>query len=248
MTGWAQLYQAGFVTGENGVAWVPRTGGRGRPGILVCHGADNTAQSSWASTVNWRSNRICQSLATRGFVLLASDFGGPNTFGNDLSMTRMSAARTWLTAQGCAPDEVMLLGASMGGLMALNYASRNPTAVKAVVGIEPLINLDEIRNGDTLGLRDEIDTAWGVTYPAALPARASIHQSANYQPLIDYKIPVQLHYSTGDVTVSASSITTFGASVGAELHRVSTSLPHGDALMGAADLTVIGEFFERHAG
>lgn len=156
------------------------------------------------------------------------------SWGNATADTRIDAALAWLRANTTATsDPPLLVGASEGACDALTYASDHPVA--GVIGIIPAIDIQAMRVADTLGLRAAIDAAWGVTYPAALPAGAN---PATLTAALS-SVPQQHWYASND-TVSAN-IAAYAAAVGADLRNVG-ALGHTDAAIAAVAATDVLTF------
>ena len=74
----------------------------------------------------------------------------------------MTASYNTLQAlPGTKPGKVALIGASMGGLSAMNWAAANPTKVACIVMTIPVINVTDIKGNDRLGYGAYINSAYG---------------------------------------------------------------------------------------
>lgn len=218
-----------MVSGQTD-AWVtPRIApGTLRP-VIYCHGAGGSAAELLGSGVP----------AVEPLFDAIGDAGWPCVcvtitvlWGNVTCVSRMDAAiaycRSTLGAHSTAKP--LIVGISHGAACGLTYAYNR--AVRGFVGISPAIDLQAIRVADTLGQRASIDAAWGVTYPAALPAGAdpATHTS-------DLRsLPQQLWYASDDAV--SANIGVYATAVGAELHNVG-ALGHTNAAVAAATPSVI---------
>jgi pimeloyl-ACP methyl ester carboxylesterase len=201
--------------GETDSLFLPGENARGatKYGVLLLHGA--TAPQAFQDTTRWASAQIGGRIAEAGIPCLAGQMGG-DTFANDTAMTRIGQARTYLAAaSGCSNAKILLVGASMGAALALRYAGENPAQVAGVVGIIPLVNIDAIYQANTLGLRAAIGTAWGVVYPAALPANANLTVKA--APMADGVVPSILYYSDADAAINPADVIAMANTIDAEL-------------------------------
>lgn len=155
------------------------------------------------------------------------------TWGNATTTSRIDDVLAWARATGVATDEPpILIGASHGGACALTYARTHEVA--CVVGLIPAVDLEAIRVSNTLSLRASIDAAWGVTYPAALPAGADPSQN-------DPGCPVQIWYATDDAV--SENVVSYASAISADLHSVG-ALGHSDAAIAAVDEQEVLAFVE----
>lgn len=224
--------------GENDVLYTPR-GTPHKRGIVLAHGSGGSAKS-WTDQSVAGPFAFAQMLAQAGYVVVAADLGG-QVFGNDTHVARIEASRVLLGSYVAQPSKAILVGFSMGGLGALNYCRANPTSVAAIAAVSPSADLDDIRNRNVFGLQSQIDTAWGVTYPAALPTRANPSSQANATAIASSGAPVRIYYSTGDTAVLPATITTLASRIGStcSTYVISATQDHADALLGlvpAADV------------
>ncbi len=98
------------------------------PGIIACHGAGATGQSPVNVTLSgsYRLHR----LLGKYYPIIATDLGGPQTWGNPTAQARVATCKTYLqTTMGAKTGPVILVGISMGNLTALNYARNNLSSV-----------------------------------------------------------------------------------------------------------------------
>jgi pimeloyl-ACP methyl ester carboxylesterase len=123
----------------------------------------------------------------------------------------MGDAWAWLTnASGGAAktDKCLLVGGSMGGLMAVNWAYRNPTKVAAVALIIPVLDLEDVYTNNRGGLASQITAAYGGAPDYA--TRSPIQLASGLAG-----IPTKVWYATDDpVTPNIATNTTFAGSVG----------------------------------
>jgi pimeloyl-ACP methyl ester carboxylesterase len=140
-------------------------------------------------------------------------------------MTRIDNALTYAQANGANSEPPLLVGVSMGAGTVLRWAANHPT--HSVAGIVPGLNFQQGRIDNPGGtIRGLIDAAWGVTYPAALPAGANPSD-------LTYTVPIHLWYAPDDVTASPSATEAFAAAKGATLTSVG-NLNHTNAAVAAA--------------
>lgn len=180
-------------------------------GVMLCHGATDVGR--YAITGNYRN--AAEKLARHGFNVCAPDLGAvagvSDTWGNATAMSRMDDAWAWIknaAGGGAKTDKVCLVGGSMGGLNAVNWASRNPTKVAAIALVIPALDLEDIYVNDRgPGLRAQIQAAYGgapdYTQRSPLLLASSIAG-----------IPTRVWYSTNDVVTPAATTLSFIGSVG----------------------------------
>lgn len=200
----------------------------------MCHGfgADAFRFSS-----KYLQARLAQSLAAAGLVVIAGDFAG-DSFGNANATAGLEAARVLAGTLGCANDKIMLFGNSMGHFTCCAYQRDYPGKTAAVVGLSPGTNLNSARDGDVLGSRSAIDAAWGVVYPAPLPAGADPSLNTGSHS----GIPRRLYSATADPVGSYSDITSFATATGATVIPLSGT-EHGDANLALISTEEIVNFY-----
>jgi pimeloyl-ACP methyl ester carboxylesterase len=215
--------------------WVPNPAGDAtRNPVVYCHGAGGDGREG----TGYGGLDAVRGIHRR-FVEYHHPVATPtqtHTYGNTASDAAITAAIAATRAAGInAQGDAVLFGASHGATCALHYAWAHPADVAAVIVCIPLLGLQAARVANTLGLRPNIDAAWGVTYPAALPANAD--------PVsLVCPVPVFLWYSSNDaITTQSGSLTTWqAANPGATVTNVG-ALGHSNASIAAVPTdTVVG--------
>lgn len=149
--------------------------------------------------------------------LVAADLAGQGTWGHpSTQQARTADAITYLrTVVGCSDAPVALIGTSMGGLGAYLYAMNHPEQVACVVGITPVVDLDQVRRtGATFTA--EVNGVWGVpNNETPLPTQADPSERT-----ADLQAPTVMWYSSSDVIVFDETVTAFAAAVGGTAHLV----------------------------
>lgn len=174
--------------------------------------------------------------------LVAATYYEAQPWGNPTAQTRLGQCRTWLQANGALSGTVLCVTTSQGAAAALNYAADNPTHIGGVVSFMPGFHLDDIRDNDRGGSRSLIDAAWGVTWPAALPAGANpALKSAQLS-----SIPQQMWYATDDPYIPTSVVTDWATASGAEAYSVG-ALGHSDNAIAAAPHETVMAFLRAHS-
>ena len=169
--------------------------------------------------------------------------GGGKTWGNATATARVGAAIAQLqsAAYGAAPGKVILLGESMGGINALNYAKANLANVAALVGIVPVLGLLDIYNNNRGGGAPDITLAHGGAPPAAADPSTN--------PALWAGLPMQLWASAGDTICLLSVAQAFAAAAGpsCQLNTIVGAPPHGDSAVAAVPASAVLAFMQAHA-
>lgn len=212
----------------------PRNFPAANRGVLYCHGAGQDATSMSDATKTGQVPLI-RGIASQ-YPTIAPDLGGAFTWGNSTCQTRAETARGYLgTGMGAVNAKIHLVGISMGGLTALQYAKANPTKVASISLILPTVDLDYDFQNDAQSSRASIGTAWGVTFPTPLPAGAKILADASYG------LPMKIWYVTNDPYTLTASSTTFAANQSASAVSLGT-LGHTETAFAAVPIADVIAF------
>jgi dienelactone hydrolase len=185
--------------------------GSSKYGVLLLHGAG--APDQFIHPARPGSAEIPMRLAAVGIPCLAGTMSGDG-FANPETVGDVGTAITYLSsAAGVPSTKVHIVGISMGGALGMKYAQTNPSKVASFTGIIPLCDINDIYVNNKGGLQAAIGTAWGVTYPTALPAGANLYTNAASMA----SVPSRLYYSDADALITPSSVTTMGTAMGAQL-------------------------------
>lgn len=176
-------------------------------GCLVFGGRGSTA----AGNLTFSSGQqLMQGLAELGIATMTADWGGPTHWGADLAVTRADTGRPYqATQQGTLGTSVVVLGISMGTVLALRYAMAHPTRVAAIALVLPVPDVQGMYDGNINGFQAEIGTAYG--------ARPSNAQNPASNTASFAGIPIAMWYSTDDPVALPTPTTTFAAATGATL-------------------------------
>lgn len=209
--------------------------------VVWCHGKDGDASQAVGVLVP-SQKPILSRLTDYGLTVVAPSTG--NTWGNATGRMRVADVLTWARTLGATSGPVIRLGTSHGACACLQSGLANLSDTACIVLFEPTLDLQYVREQDTVegnaGLRASIDTAWAVAYPAALPTDASPLDIADDLA----NIPIQLWYATDDDI--SHGYDTFAAAHGnTELHNLG-ALGHTDAALAAVDATVVAEFINTY--
>lgn len=172
----------------------------GKPPLIWCHGNHGTAVTDFD---NYGTE--LRLLAQR-YTVIAADLGF-NAFGNDIGVTRVGQAAAYLAASWASSGPVVLVGASMGAAVALNYARVHPENVAAVACIIPAVDLDV---PDVHPAADEIDLAYPPAYDPGNPTMAA-HSPVLFASALPADMPIHLWTSSDDTTVLPATADAFVA-------------------------------------
>lgn len=248
MSGYTVSSRVGLFNGEVSTLFLPRKTDPARCAVIYAHGANGTG----TEPVNFAAHStglVLQfaRIAQAGYVVLSSDWGGAQTYGNDVELAAMEAGWGWLKASGlCRTDKVILTGGSMGSLSCHRFALDHEAEVAGMNLWIPALDVEQARTNDPIGLRDLINTAWGL--PAGshqgldgttVPVRGNpLARAAEANA-----IPTHLWYSTADTVTPPDAVTRYAAArTGVTTHITSTTAPHGNDAIAGADITTILAF------
>lgn len=171
------------LTGELDITWQPRIATPGAPTVVLLHGLLGTLdffQDTDYLSSHPKLLQIGPMLASYGMRVIAINGGptggaGPNnplsSWGNPAHTARLETVRTNLSA-----PKISLLGVSMGGYAALQYAVNHPGTTGALVDYSGVSDIVEYYNDN--GRPDYVSEAWGVASGADLPPAADITTNA----------------------------------------------------------------------
>lgn len=207
-------------TGEGTFLYLP--GSRAKPSgrrlVLFAHGYNGSAAGAPYETFF----RVPADVL--GLPCLAVDAGGLATWGNDAAVNAIAAAWSWAkTNLDIKTDKFVLTGGSMGFATAFNYASRNPTQVKALVGAIPVTSLLDIHDNNIAGYAASIEaahggaTAWNAAKATRDPTTAAASVAA---------IPQRLYNAVADPVCRPTAIDAYVTAVGVNASKI-THDPQG---------------------
>lgn len=220
----AQEYGVGAITASEGyVLRKPFKQGTERRRLVVwLHGLGSDGKFGVIDNSDQHLRVISTQL---GLPFLSIDAGGTATWGNDTAISRVGPAITWAENRGVAKtDGAVIVGGSMGTVLALNYAARNPSKVKALALVFPSTDLAfPYANGNSAG----IDTAYGggAAYLAAKATHDGIGQTGALAGVSMKGWP-----SSNDTVVGTAQWATFVAAMNSSLVEQSSlgAVGHGD--------------------
>lgn len=211
-------------------------------GVVYCHVVNSTATA--CRDYNSIGELHLVNTIAEVFPVLSIDAGGLSPWGNATAMARIGDAITYLQGtRGAKSGKVLLVGSSHGGLTVLNFAKANPTLVAAVVGMLPVIDLNDVVTNNRGGLAAGVNTAYGGAYSEVTNGPTS--NPANYAA--SYAIPTQLYYASDDTTAIPSTVTTFASTATNVTATSLGALGHTEAAIDAAPRSTILAFLSQYA-
>lgn len=230
----ASLKLGATHSAEVATIYTPRSVRAGRYGVVLLHGAGTPtafAGSTWPN-----ADRLAAAIANAGIPAIAPmDTATPLTavdlWANDAHMTRVGEAQAALSSLGSSSVKCHLIGLSMGAGAAIRWASQNPTKVASVVGIIPLSNIDYMYQNDISSARAAIGTAWGVSYPAALPGGSNLATAGAV--LATNNIPVRLYYSSVDTLIRSVDVLALATASNGTAYNIDATFGHANGTVGS---------------
>jgi len=210
-------------------------------GILCFHGhAGDSSQFEpfGQSTITAPGYHTWQ-LAEAGYLMGSIDAGGGTAWSNSAAMDRATDGYNWLTGTaGAKTGKIGLMGWSMGGMTALNWAKRNPTLVAGVLLWAPATDLDYFHStsgytpayGSALpnnaGWTSEIDASYGSPYATTSTGYRIRDEYSSWAGL---GIPIRVIHASDDTTIPvAQSQNGFVPGVNDANVTLRTPLPTGN--------------------
>lgn len=181
----------------------------GQPGVIWCHAYTHTTETLLNPRGRPYSWRAIQQIA-REYPLVISDQAEDN-WGNvagamtvaDGIFALQSAALPTKAAQG----PVTLVGTSMGFTTACVYARTQPSAIKGIVGVLPLVDMNDIYNRNWNGSVAAIDLAYGGDYDPAVHSNA--HNPLSFAAALTF--PIHLFVGATDPGATLAKAQEFAA-------------------------------------
>lgn len=246
----ASLTVGRYTPSETSALFLPHQIVPTRRAVIYAHGANATGAQALDGTTQSGVTQNIAALVNAGLVVLSGDWGGAQTHGNDTMLAAMEGGWAYLQASGlCATDKVILCATSMGMFSASRFAAAHPTSVAGINAWMPAIDIENLRITNALGLRDLINTAWGLTagstsQSVSPPASTVPTRGRPLDNLATVEaIPTHLWYSSADTVALPAGVTAYAAGrANVTTHLCSTTADHGDAVVLAADITTAVHF------
>ena len=217
--------------GEAQAAILPRsrasTADGARPGAVYSHGATDKARWVAKHPAAWVA-------AGQGYPVLSRDFSGDH-WGNDTAIARMDQAAAYMTGTfGAKVGKLVLVAHSMGGCHLLNWATRNPSQVAAVILSCPVLDLKNMHDANVSGYAASIETAYGGL--AGYQAAATAHNPMDFAGTLA-ALPIRVYYSTNDPVCTPAQVSSFAGAAGSLCSSYSMSASgHTQEVVPPADV------------
>lgn len=189
--------------------WLRMRGRKGRPGgptMVFLHG--RTADASQL-VVPGMTEPLFRRTANRGVQILSLDAQG-ETWGNQTGMTEVATRHAQLPTVHGKSGAVTYVGYSMGTIVAMNFAARNPDKVARLVLIAPVFDLDALYD-EGGGIATGIDGAYGGNWKTN-------GKAAGWDPVDQVDdlsgIPIEVHVGTDDTVIPEEAIAPWAAAHG----------------------------------
>lgn len=223
-----------YFAGEADVIVRPSLHVEPKPVVMHIHGAEAGDGGADWMTMAWRV-RIFKALAVAGYTTVSCDLGGSATWGNDTGQSRISSAYSYSqNLAGIEQGPAILFAQSMGGLGAFIWTKNNPSLVKGIVALIPVINLADLQ---TSNYQAAINAAYDGTYD---DATMGTQRNPRRFPQQLAGTPIQLWYGTTDTLCKPEDAEFFGNESGAIMKPLAGG--HTEETVGMIGLEEIIKF------
>lgn len=207
--------------------WRPQRVDPDKLPVVLFHGSGASNYNAYVHGANYASCVVGPMAAFGGRIVIGGWLGN-QAFGNDTFISRVNAALAVIGA-----TRAHMFGVSMGGGSAVRYAALNPDKTASIMCIVPMADMSAIYNSNRLGLRSDIGTAWGVTYPTPLPSQADL--TGVQAPLVAaHGTPRRVLYSTADTSTLPAEVEAMAAAMGITPQVIDTTSGHTEATLAKA--------------
>lgn len=182
------------------------------------------------TTDNW--DEIINTFVTHGYVFVAP-MTGVNAWGNQVSIDNNLTVYNYIKENYNVESQAILVGHSMGGLIALNSFVRYPVNYKCIVALYPESDLDapyQPKTGNT-DFSSEINTAFGCSSDTYAVLTSGYNPWSRFQDYADADLHMQIWHGSLDVVVNPNQSTGFrdGVNVLAGNNNVEVRIVEGGA-------------------
>lgn len=200
--------------------------------VILVHGAGATALNAFTRAASFAESYLGPMVGYSGRKAVAGWFGSSLTTDPFANSTHMDCIEDAITLTGAAKAHIW--GASMGGGAAVRFASLNPTLVASIMCVIPMSDMQAMYAANRGGLRANMGTAWGVTYPTPLPTPDTDLIGTHAPAVAAAGIPRRLQYSTADVLVLPAEATALAAGLGITGEVIDTTSGHTETTIEKA--------------
>ena len=185
---------------------------------------------------------VMRGLVEEGYVVVCPT--SPNLWGNPVGRSHIDDALTYARDVLGQVGPAILTGYSQGGVPALSWAMNNPNDTVCVIGFKGATDLNDIRDRDVAGQKDDIESAYGIGPADPLPVGVNPFDRADeFQT-----IPTQWWYADDDPLIVPSIVEAFGAAAGTELHSFGSGGGHTVDDLETIDIDDLLGFIETATG
>lgn len=236
-------YTATAATGTNEtyISIVPVDYVRGsKPAVVALHGASGTEEQmlgSWPASIR---NIVTAIVVDGGYPVICPHAAG-DSWGNLTAMARISeAVAVARSTLGASSAPVALLGFSMGGANALNWAKRNLSDTACVVGAVPASDISDIHTNNRGSLAGQINAAHSTWTEAS---RGADFNPATFAAADLAGLAYQAWGATSDTVCLPATVEAVADAIGGTCTEVAGD--HTTAMANITPSTVV-TFIEEH--
>lgn len=229
------------ASGETHLALTPQAWAAdgSKMGIIYMHGATQTEAQMVDGVKYGALKAILRALIVAGYPMLGVLAAG-DSWGNATAKARISDAKTYLQGtMGAKAGKIGLIGASMGGLTALNWSKSNLASVACCAGLVPVSDLTDMHTNNRGSLTASINTAYSTYSEGTYGATYNPH---TYAAGSLTGLPYKAWYGTSDTTVIPSTVTDVATAIGGTASVQSLSGDHNTALANVTPSDVVAFF------
>lgn len=192
--------------------------------VIFCHGSGG--DSTWPLTATASSpsaKALVDAIVNAGFTILSCDLGGPQSWGNDTAIARITDAYTYSqTLPGVRTGKAILFGGSMGGCNAMVWAATgtNATKVAGLYGLIPVCDLSDIVTNNRSGYAATVNGCYSGGWSEATYGAA--HNPITMATAGKLStVPALIYYGADDLVCYPPRTAALITASGAEGHSVS---------------------------
>lgn len=167
-------------------------------------------------------SQLPRAIAAEGWPVISGQMGAPPMqWGNATAQARIGQLWDYFKAVlGVVEDRFIGIGVSKGAMALLNYARANPTHLRALIGIVPAANINDLYVNQAGLFQAQIDAAYpaGTYPPNGWPSVKGAYDPAlNVAAHASLGIPSLFFYGSADAVVLPAIIEAFMAGVGSSI-------------------------------
>lgn len=229
------------ASGETHLAITPPTWAAdgSKMGIIYMHGATQTEAQMVDGATYGALKAILRALVVAGYPMLGVLAAG-DAWGNATAKSRIDDAKTYLQGtMGAKAGKIGIIGGSMGGLTALNWAKSNLSSVACAAGLVPVSDVTDMHTNNRGGLTASINTAYSTWSEATYGATYNPHTYASTGLA---GLPYKAWYGASDTTVIPATVTDVVTAIGGTASGQAVPGDHNSALANVTPSDVVAFF------